>query len=83
MSNLTYVFAGGFAAGYRTYILSAIAFATVAAQYFIGDITLATFVEQGALALGLSTVRAGAASAVVKSAEAAVTAAVAAAKPEA
>jgi hypothetical protein len=76
-----YIFAGGFLAGYRTYILSAVAVVTVASQYVLGDIGLATFIEQAALALGLSTVRAGAAAAVVNAAEAGVKAAETAAKP--
>lgn len=74
------VFLGGFLAGYRTYVLSAVAFVTVASQYILGEIGLAAFVEQGAIALGLSAVRAGAAAEVVKATEAGVKAAETAAK---
>lgn len=58
MSTLAYILTGGFAKGYRTYILAGIAFATVVAQFSVGDINLTDALQQAALALGLGTLRA-------------------------
>lgn len=56
--NLTYILTGGFLAGYRTYLLTALAVATVAVEYATGQMGLADAITAAALALGLSTVRA-------------------------
>ena len=37
MQNLTWLLTGGFAKGYRTYILAAVAVGTALANYAIGD----------------------------------------------
>lgn len=58
MGTLTYLLTGGFAKGYRTYILAGIALVTVVAQFAVGDIGLTDALQQGALALGLGTLRA-------------------------
>ena len=53
------ILTGGFLKGYRTYLLAALAFATVAVNYATGEINLSAFIEQGAMALGLASIRAG------------------------
>lgn len=58
MSTITYILTGGFAKGYRTYILAGVAVITVAAQFSVGDLSLTEAIQQGAIALGLSTLRA-------------------------
>jgi hypothetical protein len=55
---MSYILTGGFAKGYRTYILAGLAVAGVAIQYAVGDIGLSEALTQGAAALGLGTLRA-------------------------
>ena len=56
--NLAYILTGGFAKGYRTYILAGLAVAGTIAQYAVGDIGLTEALTQGAAALGLGALRA-------------------------
>lgn len=56
--NLTYILTGGWAAGYRTYIMTGIMVVTAAAAYATGDADLVTTIYAVAGALGFSTVRA-------------------------
>lgn len=58
MNAIGYILTGGFAKGYRTYILTGVAIVTVAAQFAVGDINLTDAIQAAALALGLGTVRA-------------------------
>lgn len=55
--NLAYILTGGFAKGYRTYIMAGIAAVTVVAQFAVGDVSLSDAIQQLALALGLGTLR--------------------------
>lgn len=56
--DLKYILTGGFAAGYRTYIMSGVMVATAVAAYATGDTDLVTTIYAVAGALGFSTVRA-------------------------
>lgn len=56
--NLGYILTGGFAKGYRTYILVGLAVVGVIAQYAVGDLTLTEALSQSAAALGIGTLRA-------------------------
>lgn len=56
--NIAYILTGGFLAGYRTYLLTALAVATIGVNYATGEIGLSDFITQASIALGLSTVRA-------------------------
>jgi hypothetical protein len=58
MATLTYLLTGGFAKGYRTYIMAGVALVGVVAQFSVGDLSLIQAVQQGALALGLGALRA-------------------------
>lgn len=58
MNWIPYLLTGGFARGYRTYILVGLAIAGIAGQYATGDINLTQALSQGAEALGIGTVRA-------------------------
>jgi hypothetical protein len=58
MNTLGYLISGGFAKGYRTYILAGVGLITVGAQFAVGDLSLTEALQQGALALGLGTLRA-------------------------
>lgn len=58
MNWIGYLITGGFAKGYRTYILAAVAVAGVIGEYAVGDIGLTQAISQGATALGLGTLRA-------------------------
>lgn len=51
------ILTGGFAKGYRTYILVALAVATLGVQYAVGDIDLVTLISNAATALGVGTLR--------------------------
>ena len=58
MNWIAYLITGGFAKGYRTYILAGLALVGVIGQYAVGDIGLTEAISQGATALGLGTLRA-------------------------
>jgi hypothetical protein len=58
MNNFGWVLTGGFAKGYRTYILIAVAIGSAIASYSVGDIDLLKLIESMALALGVGTLRA-------------------------
>ena len=59
MSNLFWLVSGGFAAGYRTYILSGLGVVVAGAAYATGDIGVADLVKDVSLALSVSTAKAG------------------------
>jgi hypothetical protein len=56
--NLTWILTGGFAKGYRTYILMGVAVVGAIANYSIGDSDLIQTLTAIASALGVSTLRA-------------------------
>ena len=58
MGNLTWILTGGFAKGYRTYILTGLAVVGFFASYAVGDSDLITTLSAIATALGVSTLRA-------------------------
>lgn len=58
MKDLTWVLSGGFAKGYRTYIIAGLAVASAVASYATGDTDLMHTVQNVALSLGLGTLRA-------------------------
>jgi hypothetical protein len=58
MNNFAWVLTGGFARGYRTYILMAVAVGSALASYSVGDLDLLKLIEAVALALGVGTLRA-------------------------
>ena len=58
MNALTYILAGGFLKGYRTYILAGVGVVTAVANFAIGDSTLNEVITQITLALSVATTRA-------------------------
>jgi hypothetical protein len=55
MENLAWLFTGGFAKGYRTYILMTVAVVGIGANWALGDADTATTITALAAALGLGT----------------------------
>jgi hypothetical protein len=58
MDALSYVLTGGFAAGYRTYIMATVGVATAIAGYAVGEADLVHTIQNIAMALGLGALRA-------------------------
>ena len=58
IEKLTWLLAGGFLKGYRTYILVGVAAMTIVANFAVGDIGLQEMVTQLSTALAIGTVRA-------------------------
>ena len=56
--TLTYILSGGFAAGYRTYVMSGTIVVSALAAYAVGDADLVHTVQAIATGLGLGTLRA-------------------------
>jgi hypothetical protein len=56
--HLTWILTGGFAKGYRTYILTGVAVVGAIASYAVGDTDLVQTLTAVATALGVSTLRA-------------------------
>ena len=49
---------GGFAAGYRTYIMAGVVVITAVASFSVGDIDLNTLITQIAVGFGMGSLRA-------------------------
>jgi hypothetical protein len=58
MSNLSWILTGGFAKGYRTYIMAGVVVLTAIASYAVGDADLVTTISAIATGIGLGTLRA-------------------------
>ena len=58
MTGMAWLLTGGFAKGYRTYIMAGIGVLTALAAYATGDADLTHTVNNIAMALGLGTLRA-------------------------
>lgn len=56
--DLKYVLSGGFAAGYRTYIMAGVLVVSALASYAVGDVDLMHTVQNVAMGLGLGSLRA-------------------------
>ena len=58
MDNMTWILTGGFAKGYRTYILAAIGIASAVAKYSLGDMDLVSTIQAVAVSASIGTARA-------------------------
>ena len=58
MGMLGSILTGGFAKGYRTYIMAGVIVITAVASFSVGDITLNDLVTQIAVGLGMGGLRA-------------------------
>lgn len=59
MGTLGYILTGGFAKGYRTYIMAGVAVVSALAAFATGDANLMSTIEVVATALGLGALRSG------------------------
>lgn len=58
MNNVTWILTGGFAKGYRTYIMAAVVVVTALASYATGEADLVHTIQTIAAGLGLGALRA-------------------------
>jgi hypothetical protein len=58
MENLSHILTGGFAKGYRTYLMAGLMVATALVSWMVGDSNFTDMVQHIAEGLGIGTLRA-------------------------